>query len=238
MQTDGETARGFVIREGYARYQGPLADSRLHRHAAFQVALAVADGSEVTITDATGAAHRGVALLVPPMVRHRMAPTPAALSYFVDPRCAFADRLRAAACGGITVVPHLCDLAESELRPAGVLPSAELDERLRAAMDALTVQHELPLHLLAARLGLSPQRLRALAQQQLGLPLTRWRIWLRLARATNALGRGRTLAEAALDGGFADQAHFGRQMREMMGVTPSAVRSLLRERVDQARRAT
>lgn len=33
----------------------------------------------------------------------------------------------------------------------------------------------------AAQVGLSPQRLRALARQQLGMPLSRWRV--RLSRA-------------------------------------------------------
>lgn len=81
---------------------------------------------------------------------------------------------------------------------------------------------------LAAKVGLSPQHLRALAQHQLGMPLARWRIWQRLVRAAEALREGQPLAAAAITGGFADQAHFNRQMREMMGLTPSAVLPVLR----------
>jgi len=81
---------------------------------------------------------------------------------------------------------------------------------------------------LAATVGLSPQRLRALAQRQLGIPLPRWRIWQRLVRAVEALREGQPLAGAAITGGFADQAHFNRQMREMLGMTPSAVLPVLR----------
>ncbi|MFJ4191955.1 helix-turn-helix domain-containing protein [Kitasatospora sp. NPDC089509] len=230
----------FVVGAGYALYRGPLADSVPHRHAAFQVAVAVA-GGEVTVADGAGARHRGPAVVVPPMVWHRMAPARRVLAFFVDPHCAFADRLRADCGDGVTVAPQWRDLTEEALRPAGMLPSAEVDARLWAALEALTdhpvapTDHPVALPALAARVGLSPQRLRALARRQLGVPLARWRIWRRLARAAEALGEGCTLAEAALAGGFADQAHFSRQMREMTGLTPSEVLPALRApaRVDR-----
>ncbi|MFJ7275609.1 helix-turn-helix domain-containing protein [Kitasatospora sp. NPDC098663] len=218
--------RRFVVGAGYALYRGPLADSTSHRHAAFQVAVAAA-GDEVTIVDGAGVRHRGAAVVVAPMVWHRMAPVREVSAFFVDPHCAFADRLRAGCGDGVTVAPQWRDLVEEDLRASGVLPSAEVDVRLWAAMEALT-DHRVALPGLAARVGLSPQRLRALARRQLGVPLARWRIWRRLARAADALGEGRTLAEAALAGGFADQAHFSRQMREMTGLTPSAVLPVLR----------
>ncbi|MGY0060947.1 helix-turn-helix domain-containing protein [Streptomyces sp. LZ34] len=81
---------------------------------------------------------------------------------------------------------------------------------------------------LAAGVGLSPQRLRALARDQLGLPLVRWRLWLHLRRAAEGLHEGRSPADAAVAGGFADQAHFTRQMRELIGLTPAAVLPVLR----------
>ncbi|MFE3876755.1 helix-turn-helix domain-containing protein [Kitasatospora sp. NPDC059146] len=216
----------FVVGPGYALYQGPLADSAPHRHAAFQVAVA-APGGEVTIADGAGVRHRGEAVVVAPMVRHRMAPTRRVLVFYVDPRCVFADRLRAEQVDGVRVAPRWRELTEEDVRPSGVLPSAEVDARLRAAMEALAGDR-VALPGLAAQVGLSPQRLRALARRQLGVPLARWRIWLRLARAADALGEGCTLAEAAVAGGFADQAHFTRQMREMTGLTPSQVLPVLR----------
>ncbi|MEV7598406.1 AraC family transcriptional regulator [Kitasatospora sp. NPDC089797] len=220
------TAPHFAVGPGYALYRGPLADSTPHRHAAFQIAVAVPGGT-VTVADGAGVRHRGPAVVVPPMVRHRMAPVHWATAFYVDPHCAFADRLRAGCGDGIAVAPQWGDLTEEDLCPSGVLPSAEVDLRLWTAMEELT-DHRVALAGLAARVGLSPQRLRALAQRQLGVPLTRWRIWRRLARAADALGEGRTLAEAALAGGFADQAHFSRQMREMTGLSPSEVLPVLR----------
>ena len=86
---------------------------------------------------------------------------------------------------------------------------------------------DIPLPSLAATVGLSPQRLRALARQQLGMPLARWRVWSRLRRAAEALQGGQSLADAAITAGFADQAHLTRQMREMMGLTPAALLPIL-----------
>ncbi|MFG2824464.1 helix-turn-helix domain-containing protein [Kitasatospora sp. NPDC048365] len=221
----GERAPYFVVREGYAYYRGPVAEAGYHRHAAFQVA--VAEAGEVAMADAAGQWLRAPVLVVPPMVRHRLAAIGAARMFFVDPHCAFADRLRSRCGAGITAVPELAGLAEDELRRLGGDRSGAVDARLRAALAELT-ERQLPLPVLAARVGLSPQRLRALAGQQLGMPLARWRIWQRLVRSARALGEGQSLAEAALTGGFADQAHFSRQLREMMGLTPSAVLPLLR----------
>jgi AraC-like DNA-binding protein len=60
------------------------------------------------------------------------------------------------------------------------------------------------------------------------MPLTRWRVWTRLRRAADALQRGRSLADAAHEAGFADQAHLTRQMREMMGLTPAGLLPIVR----------
>ncbi|MEV8098946.1 hypothetical protein [Kitasatospora sp. NPDC085879] len=153
MQTGEAPTPYFAVGEGYALYRGPLTDGSFHRHAAFQVAVAVAAG-DVLIVDASGAGHRGPAVIVPPMVRHRMAPTPGVLTCFVDPHSAFADRLRAACREGVTVAPDLRGLDEQELRRAGGLRSAELDPRLRAALDALT-ECGAPLPAVAAQIDAS-----------------------------------------------------------------------------------
>jgi AraC-like DNA-binding protein len=220
----------FVVGEGYAAYRGPAIDVVAHRHAAFQVAIAV--GGVVAIVDASGACHRGAALVVAPMARHRILADTDLLTFFVEPHCAFADRLRERCGDAVTAAPELHDLTEAQLRPAR--PSAALDPRLVAAMDAVTAPGA-SMPEVAARVDLSPQRLRALARRQLGMPLLRWRAWVRLGVAAEALRDGRSIADAAITGGFADQAHLTRWMREMMGLTPTVALAALR---GQARRAT
>ncbi|MFF3088222.1 helix-turn-helix domain-containing protein [Streptomyces nojiriensis] len=193
----------------------------VHRHAAFQVVLA--PRGEAALAGPDGGVVRGAALLVPPMTAHRMLSAGDLLTIFVEPHSALADRLRGR-CGsgsGIVAVPELYRLDEAELGRAAALPSSGMDPRLLAA--AALLEGPVPMDLVAARVGLSPQRLRALARQQLGMPLARRRIWLKLRRSAEALGEGRSPAEAAAAGGFADQAHLTRRMREMIGMTPAAV---------------
>jgi AraC-like DNA-binding protein len=215
----------FTIGEGYAVYRGPTTVGILHRHAAFQIVIGIRD--EVAVVDATDIQHRAAVLVVAPMERHSLQATPDVLTYFVEPHCVFADRLRQHYGNGVTAAPELRDLTEDEVRPAGTRRSGELDPRLVQALNAL-VDHHVSLPSLAAQVGLSPQRLRALARSQLGMPLARWRIWTRLRRAAEALQNGQSLADAAITAGFADQAHLTRQMREMMGLTPAAVLPILR----------
>jgi AraC-like DNA-binding protein len=209
----------FRIGDGYAFYVGQLTDNALHWHAAFQVA------SGATMVDAAGVEHRDAALIVPPMVRHRMVAAAAARTFFIEPHCAFADRLRERCGDGITAAPELQDLGEDDVRPTAALPASGLDPRLLEAMSLLAGQ---TMPDLAAQVGLSPQRLRGLARSQLGMTLARLRLWRRLAAAAQALREDQSLAQAAITAGFADQAHFSRQMRQMMGVTPSTVLPVLR----------
>jgi AraC-like DNA-binding protein len=213
------TTPGFRVGEGFAWYRGPAIDASAHRHAAFQVAIGV--DRAVSIVDSAEVCHRAKVLVVPPMVRHRMLGGTDLVTFFVEPHCAFADRLRERCGDGITVADDLRGLTEDDLRST---PSTTLDPRLVAAMDEIGSS----MAEVAANVGLSPQRLRALARRQLGMPLPRWRVWVRLRRTAEALRDGQSLADAAIVGGFADQAHLTRWMREMMGLTPAAALPALR----------
>ncbi len=229
----------FAIGDGYAVYRGPAGDSAFHRHAAFQIA--VAERGEITMIDPAGTVHHGKALLVLPMMRHRMLAAEHLRTCYIEPQSAPADRLRALAeradpagrgGSGIVAVPELEGFRAEDIAGAG--PSGELDPRLVTALNLLR-DGAVTLPELPVLVGLSPQRLRTLAREQVGMPLARWRIWAQLRRATEALGAGEPLATAAITAGFADQAHFTRRMREMMGLTPAMVLAAL---TDQSRRAT
>lgn len=218
------SAPRFTIGDGYASYRGPAIDVSAHRHAAFQIAIA--ERGEVAIEDAAGAVHRGEALVVAPMSRHRMlAGTEELLTFFVDPRCAYADLLRERWGEGVSAAGELRDLSAEDVRFASA--SSALDPRLVAAMGA-AAEPGGSIGAAATAVGLSPQRLRALARSQLGISLARWRAWERLRLAAEALAGGSTLADAALEGGFADQAHMTRWMRETMGLTPTVALAALR----------
>lgn len=60
-------------------------------------------------------------------------------------------------------------------------------------------------------------------QEAFGMSPGEFRRVARFRRAVRAMRAGRSLAEAALQGGYADQPHFNRECRELMGMTPRAV---------------
>lgn len=222
-----------MIGDGYAVYRGPVGGGGpIHRHGAFQIV--VAGRGEAAMVDLAGTRHQSVALVVSPMAPHRILAVSDLVTYFIEPHCLFADRLRQRFDAGIAAAPELGSLREDDVAAACRRPSESLDPRLVTAL-AMLADNSVPMPSLAAAIGVSPQRLRALARRELGMPLTRWRVWSRLRRAVEALQSGKPLAEAAVAAGFADQAHFTRQMREMMGLTPTVV---LRALGDQRLRAT
>ena len=55
----------------------------------------------------------------------------------------------------------------------------------------------------------------------------RYRMLRRLDRARAAIGAGRSLAQAAVDAGFADQSHLTRQFKQAYGMTPGRWRHLV-----------
>lgn len=233
MNSRAGSAPSLVISDGYAVYRGPVGSGGpIHRHGAFQIV--VAGRGEVAMVDLAGTPHQAAALVVSPMAPHRILAVRDLVTYFIEPHCLFADRLRRRYGAGIAAAPELGDLREPDVAAACRGQSQELDPRLVTALGMLA-EGNVSMPSLAAALGLSPQRLRALARRELGMPLPRWRVWSRLRRAVAALQSGIPPAQAAIVAGFSDQAHFTRQMREMMGLTPTVVLAALG---DQPLRAT
>lgn len=226
----------FAFGQTCAAYRGATADNTRHTHAAIQIVLS-RDAPVWVETDA----HRvsGTALVIRPMVEHALVAFGPVSLVWVERRSAVAEALLAVV-ETADVAPIPAELLPDRLceehpdawlcRIAGGLdpPARMLDLRLAAALD----------HLAAApgartvadavvRSGLSESRLRALAREQLGVSIATWLIWRKLERAARELTSGASLAEAAMAGGFSDQAHFTRAMRRMFGVTPRvALRTL------------
>jgi AraC-like DNA-binding protein len=81
-----------------------------------------------------------------------------------------------------------------------------------------------PIGALAEELGWSRRHLAATVREELGMPPKTLARLLRFERAAERLRRGADLADAALDSGYYDQAHFNRDFRAFAGVTPTAYR--------------
>ncbi|MGM0563796.1 MAG: helix-turn-helix domain-containing protein [Pseudomonadota bacterium] len=76
---------------------------------------------------------------------------------------------------------------------------------------------------LAEVVNLSPTRFIHLFKEQTGVPIRRFRQWVRMKTVITYVADGSSLTDAALDAGFTDSAHFSRAFRNMFGITPSSV---------------
>jgi AraC-like DNA-binding protein len=109
-------------------------------------------------------------------------------------------------------------------------PPPALDSRVAHARDLLeSVPHRRrSLAEIAARVALSPSRLTHLFTREIGIPMRRYLLWLRLREAIDELVGGASLVEAAFAAGFADSPHLSRTFRGMIGLPPSALGQLSR----------
>jgi AraC-like DNA-binding protein len=81
---------------------------------------------------------------------------------------------------------------------------------------------------IAAEVGVSPVYLTQVFQQVEGLPLYRYQLRLRLARALHLLGRCEDLSRLGLDLGFSSHSHFSYAFRRLYGRTPAEFRRSIR----------
>jgi AraC-like DNA-binding protein len=105
----------------------------------------------------------------------------------------------------------------------GPFPKAKFDVRITRVLALL--KDSLPQMPSAAEIaeevGLSEGRLIHLFRAQLGVPLRRYIMWLRIRYLMFFWGMGHNLTDAAHAAGFADSAHFSRIYRGMYGFPPS-----------------
>lgn len=222
--------------DDWACYLGPVSQQSFHAHLAAQLALGV-DQPVAVETPADGEL-RDRALLVAPLMRHRIAPTLSdVLLIYADPRGRLGRRLRSCATQSVLALPGFGRaLLESWDRRQGLpderaimtaldrrCPAANpppLDARIQRALDALDDHGGKQIAEIArSRAGISAGRLRELAQKELGTSLAHFSLWRKLDRSFRAATSGSGIAEAAYAGGFADQAHMARTFRRMLGLT-------------------
>ncbi|WP_067810826.1 helix-turn-helix transcriptional regulator [Actinomadura kijaniata] len=221
------------LEPGVLSFTGRLGGTAAHAHAAVQI-LAVTSGA-VVLVDRDGQRRRATAAVIPAAVRHAVEVTGRAYgtTHYLDPagRAASAATARVRAAGDPHQVSSWVAAApfpvapdpspgsrRAELHPAvaALVNSASPPPAGPPPLDAVPSLTEA-----AAAVGLSATRLRHLFTEQLGLPYTAWRRWVRLQRAMAAVQRGATLTRAAHEAGFTDSAHLTRVCRAMFGITPT-----------------
>jgi AraC-like DNA-binding protein len=102
------------------------------------------------------------------------------------------------------------------------------DERIRRSIARLAREPAAANSLseLSAEVNLSQSRYLHLFKKTTGVPLRRYRLWIRVGAAVRAIARGKNLTEAALDAGFSSSAHFSFVFREMFGMAPSTLANI------------
>jgi AraC-like DNA-binding protein len=222
-----------VFAAGYFAFRGRAADTAAHAHAALQ--LVAATVGQICLLGAQGERHIGPGFMVRPGAIHRLLPCETTVLLLIEPGAALLDENEPAEGGAIRPLPR--PLLEAMIQSApleqvagevvALTGAAVLDVRLRAALGSLVQAQPGRIEALATALGLSADRLRSLARRELGVPLSKVASWRRVVVAAEAMADQESLADAALAAGFADQAHFTRTFRAMIGLTPgSAARSL------------
>ena len=113
-----------------------------------------------------------------------------------------------------------CQHARSKDRRGGLAPW-----QLRRATEYMTERLAGPVLLkdLAGQTGLSPSRFGRAFKLSMGISPHRWQMNLRVLEAQEMLRDGkRSQADIALATGFAEQSHFSRVFKEVVGVPPGA----------------
>jgi AraC-like DNA-binding protein len=83
---------------------------------------------------------------------------------------------------------------------------------------------------IAAEVGVSPVYLTQMFQQVEAMPLYRYHLRLRLARALDLLGRYDNLTTLGMDLGFSSHSHFSASFRQVYGRTPAEFQRAIRSR--------
>lgn len=220
----------FIIKKHYAAFYCDFTKNDLHKNVAYIIALGKDD--DVTVTDEFDAQHTGRALLISPLVEHSLISSGPAWHFYFAPYSAFAVKLsKLTTEAGISelpvdVLPFNAQMSNQEitklLDKAMARSSMQMDCRLAAVLEDLDMgTSKGSLTEIAKQHNLSTSRLRALAKDQVGVPLSTLILWRKSVKSMKALSLGASLSDAAQAGGFSDQAHFTRTTHKTFGVTPN-----------------
>jgi AraC-like DNA-binding protein len=239
MGSDVPTRRYFGA--DCALFVGPLPPPSIHSHHVLQGSVALEGSLRVEVGLGAPVEARGA--LIAPDAPHAVAAPGLVAHFYVLPESPVGERIARSLSGrpameletqALTPVCRLllgspngrvfqrCLSALIDVALAGAPPGSPRDPRVSIVAEHLRHRRaNAPLPALARQVGLSADRLRHLFRAQLGVPLRRYRRWVRLLHALEVLRDGGSVGEAAHRAGFADSAHFCRVFRESFTFPPS-----------------
>ena len=121
-------------------------------------------------------------------------------------------------------------LGERTSHVAGASPSRQkLVDRAKLVL-ASDLSRRWTLAEIAAEVGVSPVYLTQMFQQVEAMPLYRYHLRLRLARALDLLGRYDNLTTLGMDLGFSSHSHFSASFKQVYGRTPAEFQRSIKPR--------
>lgn len=232
---------------GQALFIGQATDAAAHRHHALQVGIGLNQPFGLTLE---GRPRRCRTAIISPDQPHQLkgrgdwqaiilldpetdparqltakylAKSKAALTDQSLPAEAF-DRIRLfiSKPGGCREAAELCAYLLDALTD-GPAPRKKYHQKVKELiqyLDELPVK-KISLAEIANNVHLSQSRIVHLFKEQVGIPIRRYLLWLRLMQAVSAVMEGLAFTTAAHQTGFADSAHLSRTFRSMFGLTLS-----------------
>jgi AraC-like DNA-binding protein len=227
------------ISEGIMVFIGHAGDNSPHSHATLQ--LTISHTEPLLLEDNSGRLHKSKKLYVRPGIKHALLSSSKVTLVLIEPQSSIAryilslcpadsiGNLPAEILANLDINNKAVEIV-SALKKLVITEQSDVDPRLSQAL--LFLRHaplKSAIKNAAIICQLSESRLRAIATQHLGIPRSKWVLWCAIARASKAIAECESLAEAAVTGGFSDQAHYTRTLHKLMGITPGKTTHLLKE---------
>lgn len=215
----------------YGAFFCDLNQNDFHKNISYLIVMAKTP--DITVSGKSANTCTGSTIIIKPLVEHKLQGPSPAWSIYLAPYSSLALSLnKYIGSAGIAALPEAalpfnCSMPDEEI--FNILDmkmnesNSDIDPRLASVLNELSPLSPTQDSLIevAKRHGLSTSRLRVIAKEQIGVPLSMLLVWQKSVKSLKAYSAGSSLSEAAHLGGFSDQAHFTRTVRKMFGITPS-----------------